>query len=436
MSSTPADGALATSLAADPFSALAVHYGMLLGVPDFQVLMANPRGKLRLHQAWQHGPGVVWGYPVSVRPDSTELRVGPGVAVDVLGREVNLAVEHCVDVAQWLAAHADEVEVVERPGARTFNARVTLRYRACLTRPVPAMSSGCEGAGSDTAYSRVLETGELLLRPYGNDADGAPDPPPDDRDDAFPLLRALVREGRLPGTPADPPDPPATGWLQAFRTVAARETRQLAPPAYGPSPSATASRLFPEDKEIVLADLPGLELRDTPSGPRLTAPVVDHGVRRSHLPTWVIEELLAELAAGQAGATTDAGGPRVASIERTGTTVTVTLTGDVVAGTLAPAFSLHRFDAAAADPAWQPAAVDLTAAYTPAAAGPPATPARVVFELPEEPTASLTFRLVLRGTGETPLVGLAGNRPVAFAGRLGGPGGRAAEGHDVVELIT
>jgi len=59
-----------------------------------------------------------------------------------------------------------------------------------------------------------------------------------------------------------------------------------------------------------------------------------------------------------------------------------------------------------------------------------------VFELPEEPTASLTYRLVVRGTGETPLVGLAGNRPVAFAGRVGGPSGVAADGNDLVELIT
>src|SRR5688500_4293486 len=95
--------AIAESLVADPFTSLAVHYGMLLGVPDFQVLMGNPRGKLRLHQAWQHGPGVVWGYGVSARDGTAELVVQPGLAVDGLGREVSLAVEHCVDMAKWLA---------------------------------------------------------------------------------------------------------------------------------------------------------------------------------------------------------------------------------------------------------------------------------------------------------------------------------------------
>ena len=438
MSSSPnGQATLATSLAADPFSALAVHYGMLLGVPDFQVLMANPRGKLRLHQSWQHGPGVVWGYTVTAKVDSAELRVSPGLAVDGLGREVALAVEHCVDVAQWLDKHADEANPTVDGDTRTFNAQVVLRYRACLTRPVPAMSSGCDAATSETAYSRVLETAELILRPYPNDDAGHPDPPPDDRDSAFALLRALVREGTLPGNDAESADPAPTSWLHAFRTLAARETRTLAPPAYAPAPaSATSSRLFPVDEpgEIVLADLPGLQIIDTASGPRLTAPVIDHSVRRTHLPTWVIEELLAELAARHSVALPDAGGPRLAAVERTGSTVTIELTGDVVGGTIAGALSVHRFDTAAADPRWDP--VTPSPAYTAADDGPPATPATITFTLPEEPTPERTFRLLLRGTGDTPLVGLVGNQPVPLAGRVGGPAGGPADGHDVAHIFT
>src|SRR5207245_1660443 len=79
--SNPVDSPLAGSLAADPYTSLAVHYGMLLGVSDFQVLVGNPRGKLQLHQAWQHGKGVVWGYGVVVDSGSGQLRVGPGLAV-------------------------------------------------------------------------------------------------------------------------------------------------------------------------------------------------------------------------------------------------------------------------------------------------------------------------------------------------------------------
>jgi hypothetical protein len=438
VSNADPDNTLATSLPADPFSSLAVHYGMLLGVPDFEVLMGNARGKLRLHQAWQHGPGVIWGYPVAVRGETAEVVVGPGLAIDGLGREVSLAVEYCVDVAQWLEEHLDEVQPVVDGDARVFNAQVILRYRACLARPVPAMSAGCDAASSGTAYSRVLETGELILRPYPNDAEGNPAPPPDDRDAAFARLRALMRTGALPPD-ADPPDPPVRDWRHAFRTLAARETRDLAPPAYAATPASSASnRLFPVDEpgEVVLADLPALRIVATAGGTRLEAPTIDQSLRRTHLPTWVIEELLAELASGTGAAVPDPGGPRVADIRRAGSTVTIELTGDVAAGTIAGALSVHSFDATAADPRWDPVDVSGTTGYTPSDPGPPATAATITVGLPAGPTASVSYRLLLRGTGDAPLAGLVAGRPLPLAGRVGGPAGHFADGHDVAEILT
>lgn len=438
VSNANSDNTLATSLAADPFSSLAVHYGMLLGVPDFQVLMGNARGKLRLHQSWQHGPGVIWGYPVTARGETAEVVVGPGLAIDGMGREVSLAVEYCVDVAQWLEEHLDEAQPVVDGDARIFNAQVILRYRACLARPVPAMSSGCDASTGGTAYSRVLETGELILRPYPNDADGNPAPPPDDRDAAFARLRALVREGTLPDD-AEPPDPPVKNWRHAFRTVAARETRELSPSAYAGAPvTSVSNHLFPVDEpgEVVLADLPGLRIEATAGGPRLQAPTIDQSLRRTHLPTWMIEELLAELASGTAAAVLDTGAPRVAEIRRAGSTVTIELTGDVAAGTIAGALSVHRFDAAAADPRWDPLDVTGTTSYTPSDPGPPATAATIAVGLPAEPTATVSYRLLLRGTGDTPLAGLVAGRPLPLAGRASGPAGSLADGHDVAEILT
>ena len=419
---------LAASLAADPFSSLAVHYGMLLGVSDFQVLMANPRGKLRLHQAWLHGPGVVWGYPVSVKPDSAELVVGPGLAVDGLGREVALSGDYCLDVAAWLAARQEEVDPVTEGDSQIFNAQLVLRHRACLASPVPAMSTTCSGGESETAFSRVLETAELELRPYGNDENGSPDPPADTRGEEFAALRALVRAGDT-GTPPVPGD-----WLQAFRSIAAAVTAGLAPPAI-PGGVPASSHLFPVDEpgEVLLADLPGLRVVATAAGPRLEAPVIDLSVRRAHVPTWVVEELLAELLIGHAGPgpAPDAGGPRVLAIERTDQHVTITLTGPVVEGAIADAFELRSFDASAADPAWS-APIDVSATRT-FAAGPPPT---ITFDLPAAPTADVSYRLLLRGTGPAPLAGLVANRPVPLAGRAGGPAGSAAQGHDVAVMFT
>ncbi len=425
---------LATSLVADPFTSLAVHYGMLLGVNDFQVLSANPRGKLRLHQAWQHGAGVVWGYDVEVVADSSELQVDAGLAIDGLGREVALATPYCIDVAQWLDEQvaADAVEPVVSGDTQTFNAQLILRYRACLARPVPAMSTSCDNSGNDVAYSRVLETGELELRPYRNGDAGAPEPPDDTRGDEFAELRALVRDGVV-GV-----DATSESWLAAFRTVAARVTAAMGPPAFLPGGTPTSTRLFPVDEpgEILLADLPGLQIVTTPTGPTLVAPTIDLSVRRTHVPTWILEELLAEFLTGHAGGApaADAGGPRVESVTLAGTTVTVALTADIVEGTLADAIEVRSLDTAAMPAAWS-APLAVVPTFVPSAAGPPATDATIAFDLPAAPTATVSYRMVLRGSGPTPLVGLVANRPVPLNGRVGGPVGTPADGHDVVEIF-
>src|SRR5688572_9877221 len=86
----------------NPFVALRVAYGMLLGEDDFRTLMGNPRGKHMLHDAWLHGCGVVWGYPVSLRGE-LELEVEPGLAIDGWGRELTLDHTERLNVRDWVA---------------------------------------------------------------------------------------------------------------------------------------------------------------------------------------------------------------------------------------------------------------------------------------------------------------------------------------------
>ena len=80
---------------------------------------------------------------------------------------------------------------------------------------------------------------------------------------------------------------------------------------------------------------------------------------------------------------------------------------------------------------------------TPVRPGTPPVPARVTFDLPAPPTEDLSYRLVLRGTGPAPLLGIVGRadapnvgQPVPLAGWAAGPPGSAADGHDVVEMLT
>ena len=51
-------------LPVNPYEALRVSFGMLLGADDFRAMTGNPRGKQMLHSAWLHGSGVVWGFDV------------------------------------------------------------------------------------------------------------------------------------------------------------------------------------------------------------------------------------------------------------------------------------------------------------------------------------------------------------------------------------
>ncbi|HEU5387286.1 MAG TPA: hypothetical protein VFX25_18465 [Streptosporangiaceae bacterium] len=445
----PADSPLAASLAADPYTALAVHYGMLLGVSDFQVLAGNPRGKLQLHQAWQHGKGVVWGYGVVVDSDAGQLRVRPGLAVDGLGREVASSADMCLDVHEWLADQMNSHGFTPDggPARYSFSAQLVLTHAACLSRPVPSVSATCGPATDAVAYSRVIEIAHLDLRPYQRTegicarAAGTWRPPDDDRDQSFAALRALVRDGTLP---AGLPYPPA-GWLAAFRAVAAGAAAGMGPPGLVPLPSER-TRLYPEDEpgEILLADLPDIVLAKADDGTwRLTAQP-DLSVRRTHLPTWVIEELIGELLAGRVGRAPapDAGGPRVTRIRRRDNQVRIEFDQDVVEGTVPRALEVRSFDRTASEQGWSdPLPVETT--VTPVRPGTPSAPATVTFELPAPPTEDLSYRLVLRGTGPTPLLGIVRRadapnvgQPVPLAGRAGDPPGSAADGRDVAEMLT
>jgi hypothetical protein len=411
---------LAAALEVDPFTSLAVHFGMLLGVADFQILAANPRGKLALHQAWQHGKGIDWGYPVHAEKGNAELVVGPGLATDGLGRHVHSDVEQCLDVRVWLdqQMQAGKVEPRVEGPRRTFDAQLVLRHEACLSRPVPTVGSTCGQGTEKPEYSRVRELARLDLRPYTT----RPCPP----DDPFAALRALVRDGTLPAGTAR-----GENRLADFRRIAAQAVAALGPPGVLPPHRAGSSTLLPEDEpgEIVLADLPGLTVVAETGTWRLEAPTIDLSVRPVHVPVPVIAELIAELLDGtfDASCATDAGGPRVVEpIQRRDSRVVIMFDRPVVAGTVGPALEVRAFDASAAEPAW----------------GDPITvaptfddPQTLRFDLPAAPTADVSYRLVLRGTGPTPLVGLVDDRPLPLAGWVGGPPGSTADGHDVTRLF-
>lgn len=199
----------------DPFLRTRYHYGMLLGADDFTVDQKHHILRHRLHQALLHGHGTVSGLRV-VRYTADagaveEVRIQPGLAIDTQGRDLFVARELCLDVvplsdAAW--ASFEEVDpaevlpyVVEEgdTGTGVRLAYVTLRYVACQTQPVPAVTPPCGDPSESFAYSRISDN-------YRADLVAEPPPLP------WYMLPA-------PGSPGQPAiaqayDPPSAGGLR------------------------------------------------------------------------------------------------------------------------------------------------------------------------------------------------------------------------------
>ncbi|MDX1997426.1 MAG: hypothetical protein SF066_06875 [Thermoanaerobaculia bacterium] len=304
MAETPVTSTcLSEALPLDPHRSLRVRFGMLLGEDDFVTLTAYPRGKQWLHSAWLHRHGVVWGLGVELDTRSREVRVRPGLALDPLGRELCLDTLSCVDLGAWFDAHREDPAFsVEDLGAGRvrFTAHVTVRFRACLDRQVPAMAEPCAGDARTTSYSRLVETVTLTLHPGPAPA---PEPPPA----PYPRLRLLygLRAPRLDEdgnpVPADQEvldtvaalpgsaDPPAAAQA-AFRRFAALDVTEMAP--------ATASEAltrFPgaEPGEVLLAEVREIVLAGGTGAWTLESGTVDVTVRPAHVATTTLQDLLA-----------------------------------------------------------------------------------------------------------------------------------------------
>src|SRR5262249_55535145 len=151
-----------------PYSALSYHFGMLLGVDDFETEQAYHRAKHRLHNAWLHREGVVWGFGVDIKTDEGEVEVKPGLALDASGHELHLEAAVCLNVEKWIEKHKDDPDIeleTSDDQKKVKHAHVVMRFKACLTRQVPAFLEPCNNAGTGTAYSRVFETVEILMLP-------------------------------------------------------------------------------------------------------------------------------------------------------------------------------------------------------------------------------------------------------------------------------
>jgi hypothetical protein len=436
-----------TVLPVSPYYAMRYQFGQLLGVEDFEAAQAYARGKVRLHNAWMHGPGVVWGMRVLAPPTgpttpalSGEIQVLPGLALDGQGHELHLDGPACVNVAAWYAEHKDDpdvkaVTVAGAGGTVDLTLRVELRFKACLTREVPAMSEPCDGAGTSTAYSRAFETVELRLLPGTVDLPARP----------YHRLRLLFGIAGVDAALADPAAEaaavsdvnaakaaiaaaadPAAEFLRQFRILAALDEMDLSP---GKTPDGSVT-LFPGgDDAVVIANLLHVHLEPGATGLAMTSVEIHNEIRKVHVATSTIQELNCCTGAATAPAPgpgpgpvpapgADAGGPRIIDAKIAARRITLVADKALASASVAKeSFSITQFDEG---DGWSDLEVKQVA-YD-------ATKKAVTIDLKETPEAALV-RLLARGTGEAPILGAD---KVPLAGAKDAAAGSAVSGNDYV----
>lgn len=181
----PLDGPL------DP-ERLSYALGMLLSADDFQAEQAYHRGRLARALALLHGSGtlaglrVTWGPPVQPDPgppavagSPEEIEVAPGVAVDRLGRLVEIPRPACMRLGRWFGQQLDGDLIAATHSVTAHNpasdadesvravvADLFLRFVACEQGLTPAFATGPFDALDAVAAARLRDgyALDLLLR--------------------------------------------------------------------------------------------------------------------------------------------------------------------------------------------------------------------------------------------------------------------------------
>jgi hypothetical protein len=157
--------------------------GAMLDVADFNAEQAYHRGRLARALAYLHGSGTVAGLRVSIdpavppapdQPDGREetLVVSPGMAIDRLGRIVEVPRRACLRLDRWFAeqrALDNGTALRTALSAGTILADVFIAYVACERGRTPAFASGGFEALNAHSPSRLRDSYrlDLLVRPPG-----------------------------------------------------------------------------------------------------------------------------------------------------------------------------------------------------------------------------------------------------------------------------
>lgn len=159
----------------DPRDRLNYAQGVLLDSHDFEDEQLYHRGRLARGLQYLFGSGTVAGLGLAYDADHDELEVKPGLALDPLGRLIEVPGRWCLGLGGWLAAqlHRDLADswvwVDDNPVNSSVHifADVFVRFAVCERAKTPAFASGPYDALDAVVPARLRDGFELalILRP-------------------------------------------------------------------------------------------------------------------------------------------------------------------------------------------------------------------------------------------------------------------------------
>lgn len=190
-----------------------LHYvqGTLLDTDDFTDEQSYHRGRLARALQYLFGAGTVAGLRLEWRPEGEEVVVRPGLALDPLGRLIEIPNAACLRLREWFQAQRPEDlrnGWIDEDGPALLIADVFVRFRVREQGKTPAFAHGAFDATNAVVPSRLRDDYELglVIREEAGArrealAAGDPEPPEIPRPDLDEILLAIPPlPGGLPET--------------------------------------------------------------------------------------------------------------------------------------------------------------------------------------------------------------------------------------------
>jgi len=164
--------------------------GVLLDTADFEEEQAYHRGRLGRVLAALFGFGTIAGLRVTCVVDQNpqlEAHVAPGLALDRLGRLIEVRATQCLKVADWLAALADASDpeserreevigaMADGAGGKVLRLDVWLKYVPCYgPGRTPAFAAGPFNATDYNVPARLVDAFDITFELAAGSGDRLP----------------------------------------------------------------------------------------------------------------------------------------------------------------------------------------------------------------------------------------------------------------------